>query len=372
MTSRLACWYRRPSTGTNTPSGTASTGLAQRHRRVDPEPPRLVAGRRHDAALVGPAAPDDDRPAAQLRVVALLDGREERVEVDVEDRPVGHARYHRPAVEASAGGVAGRGVVALVLALIGGVVVAWAAPVASIVLVWPILFAVPGWVIVRRVAPDLPAPGQVGVAVVVSAYLSAHVVDLVARVGGFDRPSILVASLLIAVGTVALAAAPASVAGPARPTHASPGSRATIRTDAAAWLDRRRVSAWSSRSCCSRTAGARRPTAGCPAAGTGATCSSTSRSAPASCTGTSRRGPLLRRDAADVPLVRRPPRRDRVERGGHRPDRGLLRDERGLRLGHGAPRLGPGPAPDRRPPGRCHRRHPGLPRRRDGLDAPRR
>jgi hypothetical protein len=31
-------------------------------------------------------------------VVALLDRREERIEVDVEDRPVGHARYHPPNV----------------------------------------------------------------------------------------------------------------------------------------------------------------------------------------------------------------------------------------------------------------------------------
>ena len=99
---------------------------------------------------------------AQLGMVALLDRREERVEVDVEDRPVGHARYHRPAVEASAGGVPGRRVAALALALIGGAVVALVVPAASIVLVWPFLFAVPGWVVVRRVAPDLPVPGQSG------------------------------------------------------------------------------------------------------------------------------------------------------------------------------------------------------------------
>ena len=57
------------------------------HRGVDPELPRLVRGRAHDPAVVRPAHPDRDRPAAQLRVVALLDRREERVEVDVEDRP---------------------------------------------------------------------------------------------------------------------------------------------------------------------------------------------------------------------------------------------------------------------------------------------
>ncbi len=36
------------------------------------------------------ASADDHRPAAQPRIVPLLDGREERVEVNVKDRPVGH------------------------------------------------------------------------------------------------------------------------------------------------------------------------------------------------------------------------------------------------------------------------------------------
>ena len=42
----------------------------------------LVAGRQHHAAA------DDHRPAAQPRVVALLDGGVERVEVGVQDRRV--------------------------------------------------------------------------------------------------------------------------------------------------------------------------------------------------------------------------------------------------------------------------------------------
>ncbi len=78
-------------------------------------------------------------------------------------------------------------------------------------------------------------PGQVGVAVVVSVYLSAHLVDVVARVGGFDRPAILVATILIAVGTVAFAALRHPWLAPVgRPSLA--GIRETIRTDTAAWL----------------------------------------------------------------------------------------------------------------------------------------
>jgi hypothetical protein len=122
-----------------------------------------------------------------------------------------------------------------VLAAAGGVALAYAAPLAGIVLVWPILFAVPGWVIVRRVAPDLPPPGQVGVAVVASVFLSAHAVDVVARVGGFGRPSILATTLLLVVGTVVVAVVRHPWLTPlARPTAA--GVRSTIRSDAAAWL----------------------------------------------------------------------------------------------------------------------------------------
>ena len=55
-----------------------------RNRRTDAERARLVAGGRDDAALLGIAA-DGDRTSAQLRLVALLNGRVEGVHVDVQD-----------------------------------------------------------------------------------------------------------------------------------------------------------------------------------------------------------------------------------------------------------------------------------------------
>jgi hypothetical protein len=61
--------------------------------------------------------------------------------------------------------------------------VAWTVPLSSVVLVWPVLFVVPGWIVVRRVAPDLSPPGSVGVAIVTSTYVSAHLVDVVALTG---------------------------------------------------------------------------------------------------------------------------------------------------------------------------------------------
>ena len=47
--------------------------------------PRLVARRGHDAPALGRPA-HHDGPAGERRVVALLDGRVERVHVDVEDQ----------------------------------------------------------------------------------------------------------------------------------------------------------------------------------------------------------------------------------------------------------------------------------------------
>lgn len=51
---------------------------------MDPEPARSVVGRRHHPAPVRIAA-DDERFRLQLWRLQLLDGREERVEIEVRD-----------------------------------------------------------------------------------------------------------------------------------------------------------------------------------------------------------------------------------------------------------------------------------------------
>ncbi|HEV7605445.1 MAG TPA: hypothetical protein VGO15_10790, partial [Candidatus Limnocylindrales bacterium] len=96
-------------------------------------------------------------------------------------------------------------VVATLLAILIVALVAWLVPPAAIVLVWPMLFFIPGWVVVQRVVPDLPRPGAVGVAVVSSVYLSAHLVNVVARVGGFGRASIVETAVILAVGALVVA-----------------------------------------------------------------------------------------------------------------------------------------------------------------------
>ncbi len=93
---------------------------------------------------------------------------------------------------------------AVILGLTGGLVLSWSVPTLAVVLVWPWLFAVPGWVLVRRVAPDLPRPGIVGVGVVASVYLSAHLVELVSGLDGFGRVSVLLSAALLVLATVVL------------------------------------------------------------------------------------------------------------------------------------------------------------------------
>ena len=57
----------------------------QGHGRMDAVRARLVGGSRDDAAVRTTADTYDHGFPAQLRTISLLDGSEERVEVDVED-----------------------------------------------------------------------------------------------------------------------------------------------------------------------------------------------------------------------------------------------------------------------------------------------
>ena len=96
MTSRLTRWYLRPSTGRKTPCGQRASAVRRGIAEWTPNAPRLVGRRADDSARRRRPAADDHRLAAQLRPVALLDRREERIEVDVEDRRLGHHRRPDP------------------------------------------------------------------------------------------------------------------------------------------------------------------------------------------------------------------------------------------------------------------------------------
>jgi hypothetical protein len=130
-------------------------------------------------------------------------------------------------------------VIVVMLAVAGALVATWNVPILAVVLVWPWLFFIPGWVVVRRVAPDLPRPGAVGIAVVTSVVLSTHLVGVVGYLADVGRAAVLVTTVGLAVATILFARlrhpwlAPLVVPSPA----AFPGElRRALRQDAAAWI----------------------------------------------------------------------------------------------------------------------------------------
>ena len=78
-TASLACEYADIRGGTTMACGHSCAGLASAHRGAHAVGLGFVARGEHDAAA------DDHRPSAQRRVVTLLDGCVERIEVSVQD-----------------------------------------------------------------------------------------------------------------------------------------------------------------------------------------------------------------------------------------------------------------------------------------------
>jgi hypothetical protein len=115
----------------------------------------------------------------------------------------------RPSGVPAPGRTRGRlGLVVVAVALAALVAVALIAPPAAIVVIWPVLFVVPGWLLVARAVQAISPVGRTGAAVVVSVYLSAHLVNVVAlAAGGFSRPAIVAAGAVLIALSWALARA---------------------------------------------------------------------------------------------------------------------------------------------------------------------
>ncbi len=105
--------------------------------------------------------------------------------------------------------------------VVAGLAAAWAMPPVAMVAAWPFLFVVPGWLLVARVVPRLGAAGRLGVGIVASTYLAAHLANVLGlAVGGFDRPVAFVTVAVLGLASVGLAVAPLPfVAPPPRFDH---------------------------------------------------------------------------------------------------------------------------------------------------------
>jgi hypothetical protein len=87
---------------------------------------------------------------------------------------------------------------ALTLLLAGLLTVAWVVPALAMLVVWPILFLVPGWAAVALLRPRIGSTGRLGLAVIGSVAVSAHLVYWLSLLAGYQRATIFVAAALLA------------------------------------------------------------------------------------------------------------------------------------------------------------------------------
>ena len=83
---------------------------------------------------------------------------------------------------------------------------AWFVPTLATVVIWPLLFVVPGWMVVAWLKPRIAATGRLGLAIVLSVALSAHLVYwLSVLLGGYRRETIFLAAAVLMAPLVAVA-----------------------------------------------------------------------------------------------------------------------------------------------------------------------
>ncbi len=82
------------------------------------------------------------------------------------------------------------------VALVG----AWLVPPLAVAVVWPLLFVVPGWGIITVARPRISAAGRLGLTIVLSVAISAHLVYWLSLAsGGYRRETIFFAAVLLAL-----------------------------------------------------------------------------------------------------------------------------------------------------------------------------
>ena len=76
----------------------------------------------------------------------------------------------------------------------------WLWPPVAVLAVWPTLFVIPGWAIIAWARPRISATGRLGLAIVLSVALSAHLVYwLSLATGGYRRETIFAVAALMAI-----------------------------------------------------------------------------------------------------------------------------------------------------------------------------
>ncbi len=88
-------------------------------------------------------------------------------------------------------------VTTVTVALLGA---AWLLPALAVVLLWPLLYLVPGWAAVALARPRIEAPGRLGLSIVISVVASTHLVWWLSLAsGGYGRGVVFAAAGLLAL-----------------------------------------------------------------------------------------------------------------------------------------------------------------------------
>jgi hypothetical protein len=117
---------------------------------------------------------------------------------------------------ARAGAKRAAAVAGLSIALLGA---AWVLPAIAILVVWPLLYVVPGWAILALARPRIEAAGRLGLSIVISVALSSHLVWWLSLAsGGYGRGVVFAAAVVLALPLAvhALRDGPLDLTGPLR------------------------------------------------------------------------------------------------------------------------------------------------------------
>ncbi len=84
------------------------------------------------------------------------------------------------------------------VALVAALVVAWFLPPLAVILVWPILLVVPGWLALAGLRSRIDAAGRLGLAVVLTVAVSTHLVHWLSHLaGGYGRGVVFVVAAVL-------------------------------------------------------------------------------------------------------------------------------------------------------------------------------
>lgn len=109
-------------------------------------------------------------------------------------------------------------------------------PAVGPVVAWPLLFGLPGTLLAARAVPGLGAPGRLGVGILVSVLVSAHLTFLLALALGFRQVTLLLAVAVLMAASWVLATRPLPSLGPPPPGWSAAAMQGLWERHRPAWL----------------------------------------------------------------------------------------------------------------------------------------